>query len=171
MDCPGCPWFVADLGDSSGQGCSQERYRPHRHHRRGRAALLAPFSDHAFNLAAIAAAISMGRQAHPDPPRRDAAAAAAGGFYTVLWLLGRAVVGLIAALPKALALTFAGFALLRTNGCGLAVAMRDEEPGGASRTTFLVTLSRLTPAGVGTSFQDLLAGALVLAVQPLLRRV
>ena len=84
--------------------------------------LLAPFGGYALNLAAITAAICMGREAHEDPARRYMAAVMAGVFYVVLGLVGGAVVGLIAAFPKALVLAVAGFALLGTIGGSLAVA-------------------------------------------------
>ena len=54
---------------------------------------LAPFGAFALNLAAITAAICMGREAHEDPRRRYVAAMAAGGFYMVIGLFGAAVVG------------------------------------------------------------------------------
>jgi benzoate membrane transport protein len=47
-------------------------------------ALLAPFGAYALNLAAITAAICMGREAHVDPARRYTAAVAAGVFYVLL---------------------------------------------------------------------------------------
>ncbi len=127
--------------------------------------LLAPFGGYALNLAAITAAICMGREAHADPARRWVAAAAAGVFYIVLGLLGGAVVGLIAAFPAALVLAVAGFALLGTIGSGLATAMRDESAREAALVTFLVTASGLTLAGVGAAFWGVVAGALTLLVQ------
>jgi len=87
--------------------------------------VLAPFGGYALNLAAITAAICMGREAHEDPSRRWLAAAMAGVFYIAVGLVGGAVVGLIAAFPKALVLAVAGFALLETIGSALATAMKD----------------------------------------------
>ena len=127
--------------------------------------LLAPFGGYALNLAAITAAICMGREAHADPARRYMAAVMAGLFYIVLGLLGGAVVGLIAAFPKELVLALAGFALLGTIGSGLAVAMKDECSREAALITFLVTASGLALWGVGSAFWGVVAGALALAVQ------
>ena len=127
--------------------------------------LLAPFGGYALNLAAITAAICMGREAHEDPRRRYVASAAAGVFYIVVGLLGGAVVGLIAAFPKALVLAVAGFALLGTIGSGLAVAMKDESQREAALITFLVTASGLTLWGVGAAFWGVVAGSGALAVQ------
>jgi benzoate membrane transport protein len=127
--------------------------------------LLAPFGGYALNLAAITAAICMGREAHEDPARRYTAAVMAGLFYVVLGLLGGAVVGLIAAFPSALVLALAGFALLGTIGGALSVAMRDDGSREAALITFLVTASGLSLWGVGAAFWGVVAGALALAVQ------
>ena len=127
--------------------------------------LLAPFGGFAFNLAAITAAICMGREAHEDPRRRYMAAVAAGGFYIAIGLLGGAVVGLIAAFPKELVLAVAGFALLGTIGSGLSVAMKDDASREAALITFLVTASGLSLFGVASAFWGVVAGGLALAVQ------
>lgn len=127
--------------------------------------LLAPFGAYALNLAAITAAICMGREAHEDPARRYTAAVMAGVFYIVLGLLGGAVVGLIAAFPKALVLAVAGFALLGTIGSGLAVAMKEERSREAALITFLVTASGVVLWSVGSAFWGVVAGVLALAVQ------
>ncbi len=127
--------------------------------------VLAPFGAYALNLAAITAAICMGREAHPDPGRRYMASLMAGVFYVVLGLLGGAVVGLIAAFPKALVLAVAGFALLGTIGAGLAAALKDERSREPALITFLVTASGLGLAGVGAAFWGVVAGSLALAVQ------
>ncbi len=127
--------------------------------------LLAPFGGYAFNLAAITAAICMGREAHEDPARRYTAAAMAGVFYLVVGLLGGAVVGLIAAFPKELVLAVAGFALLGTIGTGLSMAMKDDASREASLITFLVTLSGLTLWRIGSPFWGVVAGTIALAVQ------
>ena len=127
--------------------------------------LLAPFGAYALNLAAITAAICMGREAHEDPARRWVASAAAGIFYIAAGLLGGAVVGLIAAFPRDLVLAVAGLALLGTIGSGLATAMKDERQREPALITFVVTASGLTLGGVGAAFWGLVAGALALAVQ------
>jgi benzoate membrane transport protein len=126
--------------------------------------VLAPFGGYALNLAAITAAICMGREAHEDPQQRWKASAAAGVFYIVTGLLGGAVVGLIAAFPKELVLAVAGLALLGTIGSGLATAMKDEGEREAALITFVVTASGLTLFGVGPAFWGVVAGAAALAV-------
>jgi benzoate membrane transport protein len=132
--------------------------------------VLAPFGGYALNLAAITAAICMGREAHEDPAQRWKAAAAAGVIYISVGLLGGAVVGLIAAFPKELVLAVAGFALLGTIGGGLATAMKDDSQREAALITFLVTASGLTLWGVGAAFWGVVAGVLALAVAGWRRR-
>ena len=127
--------------------------------------VLAPFGGYALNLAAITAAICMGREAHEDPSRRWVASAAAGVFYIALGLCGGALVGLLAAFPKALVAAVAGLALVGTIAGALASAL--EKPGtrDAAAITFLVTLSGLTVAGVGSAFWGVVAGGVSLLVQ------
>ncbi len=127
--------------------------------------LLAPFGAYALNLAAITAAICMGREAHEDPAQRWKASAAAGAIYVAIGLLGGAVVGLIAAFPKELVLALAGFALLGTIGNGLAAALKDDAQREPALITFLVSASGLSLWGVGAAFWGVVAGVLALVVQ------
>jgi benzoate membrane transport protein len=127
--------------------------------------LLAPFGGYAFNLAAITAAICMGREAHEDPARRYTAAVAAGLFYIVVGLAGGAVVGLLQAFPRELVLVVAGLALLATIAGGLAAALKDDKHRDAAGLTFLVTLSGVTLLGIGSAFWGVLAGTIALLVQ------
>ena len=127
--------------------------------------LLAPFGGYAFNLAAITAAICMGREAHEDPGKRYTAAVMAGLFYLAIGLAGGAVVGLLQAFPRELVLAVAGLALLSTIAGGLASALKEERHRDAAILTFLVTLSGLTLAGVGSAFWGVVAGTAALLVQ------
>jgi len=127
-------------------------------------ALLAPFGAYALNLAAITAAICMGREAHEDPARRYVAAIAAGVFYIVVGVFGATVAALFAAFPKELIVAIAGLALLGTIGSSLASALRDENEREAALVTFLVTASGLSLAGIGSAFWGLLAGVIALRV-------
>jgi len=122
--------------------------------------LLAPFGAYALNLAAITAAICMGKEAHPDPRRRYTASAAAGLLYIALGLAGGTIVSLMAAFPQALVLAVAGLALLGTMASGLSVAVKDEQHREAAVLTFLVTLSGVTVAGVGSAFWGVVVGGL-----------
>lgn len=126
--------------------------------------LLAPFGAFALNLAAITAAICMGREAHEDPARRYVAAIAAGMFYIIVGLFGATVAALFAAFPKELILAIAGIALLGTIGNSLAAALREESEREPALVTFLVTASGLSMAGIGSAFWGLVAGVLTLLV-------
>ncbi|KRG72006.1 benzoate/H(+) symporter BenE family transporter [Pseudoxanthomonas dokdonensis] len=124
--------------------------------------LLAPFGAFALNLAAITAAICMGREAHEDMQRRYVASMAAGVFYILLGLFGATVVAVFAAFPKELIMAIAGIALLGTLGGSLTAALRDEQDREAALITFLVTASGLSLAGIGSAFWGLLAGVAAL---------
>jgi benzoate membrane transport protein len=122
--------------------------------------LLAPFGAFALNLAAITAAICMGREAHEDPARRYVAAIAAGAFYLVVGLFGATVGALFAAFPRELVLAIAGIALFGTIGSALGQALADADEREPALIAFLVTASELTLGGVGSAFWGLVAGAL-----------
>lgn len=123
---------------------------------------LAPFGAFALNLAAITAAICMGREAHEDPGRRYLAAVAAGAFYIAIGVFGATVATLFAAFPKELIMAIAGIALLGTIGNSLADALRDESRREPALVTFLVTASGVSIAGIGAAFWGLVAGVVAL---------
>ena len=127
-------------------------------------AVLAPFGAFALNLAAITAAICMGREAHHDPDRRYVAAICAGLFYVLIGLFGATVAALFTAFPKELVMAIAGIALLGTIGNSLAAALREENEREPALIAFLVTASGVSFAGIGSAFWGLLAGALTLLV-------
>jgi len=127
--------------------------------------VLAPFGAFALNLSAITAAICMGREAHPDPERRYTAAVCCGLFYMALGVFGGAVAGLLTAFPAELVAAIAGLALLGTIASGLSSALHDERYREAAIITFLVTLSGVAIAGIGSAFWGVVAGALALLVQ------
>lgn len=125
--------------------------------------LLAPFGGYAFNLAAITAAICMGREAHEDPARRYTAAMAAGVYYVLLGLAGGGVAMLLAAFPRELVVAIAGLALLGTIAGALAAALKDEAHRDAAILTFLVGLSGLKLFGIGSAFWAVVAGSAAIA--------
>jgi len=126
--------------------------------------LLAPFGAFALNLAAITAAICMGREAHEDQSKRYVAAIAAGGFYLLIGLFGSTVGAVLSTFPKELVLAIAGLALLGTIGNSLATALTPEKEREPALITFLVTASGVTLLGVGSAFWGLIAGALAIAI-------
>jgi len=128
--------------------------------------VLAPFGAFALNLAAITAAICMGREVHSDPNRRYVAAVAAGFFYLLIGLFGATVGAVFAAFPKELVLVIAGLALFGTIGNGLAAALANEREREPALVTFLVTASGVTLFGIGAAFWGLVAGVIaMLALQ------
>ena len=127
--------------------------------------LLAPFGAFALNLSAITAAICMGAEAHPQPERRYTAAVSCGAIYVVIGLFGAAITGVLTAFPKELVAAIAGLALLGTIGGALTSAMQSESHREAALITFLVTLSGVVVAGVGSAFWGVVAGAIALLVQ------
>lgn len=126
--------------------------------------VLAPFGCFSICLAAITAAICMGKEAHEDPSRRYMASVAAGVFYVVAGIFGATVVALFAAFPKALIMAIAGLALFGTIANGLTVAMADDKQREAALITFLVTASGVSLFGIGTAFWGLVAGGLTMLV-------
>ena len=127
-------------------------------------AVLAPFGAFALNLAAITAAICMGREAHHDPDRRYVAAICAGLFYVLIGLFGATVAALFTAFPKELVMAIAGIALLGTIGASLAGAMADASSREASLITFLAAAANISLFGIGGAFWGLVIGLLAYAV-------
>ncbi|GAA4006475.1 benzoate/H(+) symporter BenE family transporter [Comamonas faecalis] len=127
--------------------------------------VLAPFGAFALNFSAITAAICMGPEAHPDPAKRYTAAASCGLFYIAVGIFGAIVTGLLTAFPQELVVAIAGLALLGAIGGGLAGALAGESHREASLITFLVTLSGVTLAGIGSAFWGVVAGSIALFVQ------
>ena len=133
--------------------------------------LLAPFGAFALNLSAITAAICMGREAHEDPARRYTAAVSCGAIYVLIGIFGAAITGVLTAFPKELVAAIAGLALLGTIGNALTLALQEEPHREAALITFLVTLSGVVIAGVGSAFWGVVAGGIAIAVQQYGRRV
>ncbi|WP_431023603.1 benzoate/H(+) symporter BenE family transporter [Halomonas sp. H5] len=125
---------------------------------------LAPFGGFALNLAAISAAVCLGREAHEDPARRYTAGVAAGVGYLTLGIFGATVTALFAAFPAELVMALAGLALLGTIGNGLAGAMAEPEQRDAALVTCLFTASGVTLLGIGAAFWGLLAGMAMLGL-------
>lgn len=127
--------------------------------------VLAPFGGYALNFSAITAAMCMGPEAHPDRGRRYTAAVSCGALYVAIGLFGAVITGLLTAFPKELVVAIAGLALLGTIANGLATALRAEPHREAALITFLVTLSGVVVAGVGSAFWGVVAGSFALFVQ------
>ena len=126
--------------------------------------VLAPFGAFALNLAAITAAISMGRESHEDPARRYVAGVSAGVFYLLIGLFGATVTAMFTAFPRELIMSIAGLALMGTIGNGLVTALSEERQREPALITFMVTASGVTLFGVGSAFWGLVAGVLAALV-------
>ena len=133
--------------------------------------LLAPFGAFALSLSAITAAICMGREAHEDPDKRYTAAVSCGAIYALIGIFGAAITDVLTAFPKELVAAIAGLALLGTIGNALAAALHDDAHREAALITFLVTLSGVVIAGVGSAFWGVVAGGIAIAVQQYGRRI
>jgi len=120
--------------------------------------VLAPFGGFAFNLAAITAAICMGKDVHPDPTKCYPATLWASFFYILTGLFGAALTALFVAFPAALIMAIAGLALLSTIANSLETAMAGESEREAAILTFAVTASGVTLLSVGAPFWGLLIG-------------
>lgn len=124
--------------------------------------ILAPFGGFTFNLAAITAAICLGKEADPNPAERYKAAIFAGICYLIFGLLGATIIALFAALPSEFILAIAGLALLNTIGASLKMAWEDEAEREAALITLLVSASGVTLFGMGAAFLGLIAGIISL---------
>ncbi|SEC10549.1 benzoate membrane transport protein [Pseudomonas mohnii] len=120
--------------------------------------LMAPFGSHAFNVAAITAAICTGKEASEDPSRRWIAGVAAGVFYILVGIFGVTLAAVFMALPATFITTLAGLALLGTIGASLASAMAEVKSREASLITFLASAANITLLGIGGAFWGLLIG-------------
>ncbi|RKT82095.1 benzoate membrane transport protein [Saccharopolyspora antimicrobica] len=120
--------------------------------------VLAPLGCFGINLAAITAALCMGRDAHEDPAQRYKASIASGVCYVLLGIFGATLGSLIAAFPLALITALAGIGLLDTIGGSLAKATEDADSRTAALIAFLVTASGLTVFGIASVFWGLVAG-------------
>lgn len=114
--------------------------------------LMAPFGSHAFNIAAITAAICTGREAHEEPGKRWIAGVAAGLFYILVGVFGVTLAAVFMAFPATFITTLAGLALLGTIGGSLASAMADAKSREASLITFLAAAANITLFGIGGAF-------------------
>jgi benzoate membrane transport protein len=127
--------------------------------------LLAPLGAFALNFSAITAAICMGPQAHAQRERRYTAAVVCGALYVLIGLFGAAVTGVLMAFPKELVAAIAGLALLGTIAGALSTALAQDAEREAAIITFLVTLSGVVIAGIGSAFWGVVAGVVALGMQ------
>ena len=123
--------------------------------------LMAPFGAHAFNVAAITAAICTGKDAHENPSKRYIAGLVCGALYVMVGIFGVTLATLFMVLPRTFVTTLAGLALLGAIGGSLANAMVDARTRETALITFLATAANVTLLGVGGAFWGLVAGLVV----------
>jgi benzoate membrane transport protein len=126
--------------------------------------LLAPFGGYAFNLSAVSAPICLEAPAHEDPARRYTAALSNGCFYLIAALFGTSITSALNAFPTELVHIVAALALLPTIGNSLATTVRDEGHREAAMFTFVVTLSGVTVAKIGSPFWGAVAGVTAMLI-------
>ncbi|MFB9947487.1 benzoate/H(+) symporter BenE family transporter [Rhizobium puerariae] len=126
--------------------------------------VMAPFGSHAFNLAAITAAIATGREAHEDRRKRWIAGIAAGCFYVLVGVFGVTLAAVFMAFPATFITTLAGLALLGTIGGSLAGAMADPSSREASLITFLASAANINLLGIGGAYWGLVIGLVAYCV-------
>jgi benzoate membrane transport protein len=124
--------------------------------------IAAPFGGFALNLAAMTAAMAAGPDAHPDREKRWVAGVAAGGSLAVLGLLSGAATVLVAASPPILITAVAGLALLGALIAAVTAALDEPAHRMVAIVTFLVAVSGVSIAGIGSAFWALLVGGLVM---------
>ncbi len=120
--------------------------------------LMAPFGSHAFNIAAITAAIVTGSEAHEDPAKRWIGGIAAGLFYTIIGIFGVTLAAVFMAFPATFITTLAGLALIGTIGNSLASALSDARTREAALITFLAAAANIQMLGIGGAFWGLVIG-------------
>lgn len=120
--------------------------------------IMAPFGSHAFNIAAITAAIATGSEAHEDPRKRWIAGIAAGVFYVLVGVFGVTLAAVFMAFPATFITTLAGLALLGTIGGSLAGALADPKTREAALITFLASAANINLLGIGGAFWGLVIG-------------
>ena len=127
--------------------------------------LMAPFGGFAFNLAAIMAAICMGKDVDVDPKQRYRSAVWAGLFIVATGVFAGSLTGLFNSLPQALVVTIAGLALLGTISSSLSTALATEVERIPAVITLVTTASGVAMWGIGSAFWGLVLGALALLIQ------
>lgn len=133
-------------------------------------AVMSPFGGYALNLAAITAAMMAGPDAHPDSRRRWIATVTCGVTYLVLAFGASAASALVAVAPPILITAVAGLALLGAFASSVADALTEPTHRVVAVLTFLVVVSGVTIAGIGSAFWGLVVGALAFVWLVLSRR-
>ena len=127
------------------------------------------FGGHTFSMASITAAICVGDDVHPDRSKRWQV----GLHYAVIWIalgiLGPIIIPAILTLPKAIIASVAGLALITPLIGSISSAFEEPETRFAAAATLIVTASGVAAFGVGAAFWGLVAGLVIVLMEPLRR--
>lgn len=164
----GIPLFIASLATQNVPGIAilnSYGYRPPANPLVNSSAaatlLLAPFGAFMVNLAAISAAICLGKDVDPDPNKRYYSCLWLGILYLIMALAGGITVAVFTALPSELLAALAGIAIFGTLQANILQAWQDETTREASLVTLLASASGMTLFGIGSAFWGLLLGIAV----------
>ena len=116
------------------------------------------FGAHTISMAAIAAAVCMGDDVHPDRSQRWKVGLAYMAAWVGLAALSPEVIALLQAMPKEILTLLVGLALLGPLTGALGGAFAAPTSRFPAAITLTVTASGLSLMGVGAGFWGLLAG-------------
>ncbi|NYJ30397.1 benzoate membrane transport protein [Galbitalea soli] len=120
------------------------------------------FGGHAVNLAALSAALMAGPDAHPERSKRWIAAVTGGVVYLALGVCAGLATSLVSASPPLIIQTVAGLAMLGAFIAGLTSAFEAPQHRPVAAITFLVVVSGIAIAGIGSAFWGLVVGGVVM---------
>ncbi|GAA5500890.1 inner membrane protein YdcO [Deinococcus xinjiangensis] len=123
------------------------------------------FGCHNLTLGALLANIVSGPEAHTEASKRYTAAVWAGAINILFGLFAGTFLHLMGILPPEALAALAGLALLAATGSSLQTALSPHLGSLAAPTVILVTLSGITPFGIGAAFWGILAGLGVYAAE------
>lgn len=121
-------------------------------------ALSAFLGAHTINMAAITAAICLGRDVHPDHDRRWIVGLAYGAVWVGLGLFGPVIIATLGALPPELVAAIVGLALITPLMGALGAAFADPGARFPAAVTLAVAASGVSAFGIGGAFWGLAAG-------------
>jgi benzoate membrane transport protein len=132
--------------------------------------LTAPFGNTGVNTSTITANIAVGEHADPDQTTRYTAGVLCGVFYITAAIFTIPIIELFQMLPAAMIATIAGLALLPALANSLHESVMGVNGREVAMVTLLITISGIQPLGLGSPFWGLVAGMLLSAIPPHLRK-
>ncbi len=120
------------------------------------------FGAYTLNLSAITAAMMAGPDAHPDRSKRWITTVTSGSSYIVLGFGASAATTLVSASPPILITAIAGLALFGALASAVTSALEEPDHRLVAIITFLVVVSGVTIAGIGSALWGLVVGGIVM---------